>query len=101
MQRRQKLVRIFAAVVFVLAAAPAQAACRWTWDCTQQPCRQVHLCDNSTDVPAIRPTEVPPTPPTSLAPITSPMNPPTGTTECRQANLCNSAGQCRWQTVCR
>jgi hypothetical protein len=101
MQRRHVLALIVGTVVFVAATAPAHARCRWTWDCTSQPCRQVQLCDNATDVPAIRPTEVAPVPPTSLAPITTPVNPPTGTNECRNANLCDYAGQCRWQTVCR
>ena len=101
MKCRRTLVVIFGVVALVLAAVPAQATCRWTWDCTRQPCNQVQLCDNTTDVPAIRPTEVPPTPPTSVAPMTGPTNAPTGKTECRQANLCTSAGECRWQTVCR
>jgi hypothetical protein len=85
----------------ILGAASAEARCRWVWDCSRQPCEQIELCDSTTDPRAIRPTEVPPIPRTTVTPIPTPMNPPTGTRECRQANVCTAAGQCKWETVCR
>ena len=101
MPHRRMIALLLAAVAIVLAAPPADAACRWVWECTQQPCRQIHLCDNPTDTPAIRPTEVPPVPPTSVAPTMTPGTPPPGTQACRNANLCDRAGKCKWETVCR
>lgn len=82
-------------------AEVAGAACRWEWDCSRGPCRQVQVCDSTIDVPAIRPPAIAPIPAPSIAPIPQPTVPPIGTSECRQARLCNSWGQCSWQTVCR
>jgi hypothetical protein len=101
MQYRQVLVTILTVVAAMLATAPAESVCRWVWDCSRQPCDQRELCDKTTDPPAIRPTEVPPTPKTVVAPLPTPMNPPTGTRQCQPANICDRAGQCKWETVCR
>jgi len=82
-------------------ASSAWAACRWKWDCSQYPCRQVQVCDDTLDLPAIRPPEVPPIPPPTIRPIPEPTIPPLGTTQCFQRFLCDSLGNCRWRTVCR
>jgi hypothetical protein len=37
----------------------------------------------------------------SIAPINPPTIPPPGTTSCRQAQICDQFGNCRWQQVCR
>jgi hypothetical protein len=37
----------------------------------------------------------------SIAPINPPTIPPLGTTSCRQAQICDQFGNCRWQQVCR
>jgi hypothetical protein len=37
----------------------------------------------------------------SIAPINPPTIPPVGTTSCRQAQICDQFGNCRWQQVCR
>ena len=92
---------LLAVVVTMLATAPALAACRWVWDCSRQPCTQIEICDKTTDPHAIRPTEVPPIPRTTHTPLGTPMNPPTGYRACHDANICNSAGECKWETVCR
>jgi len=78
----------------------ATAKCVWEWDCSTGKCRQVPICDNSLDLPPIRPLEIPPIPPPSIKPIQPPTLPPIGTRTCRQANLCDAYGKCRWQTVC-
>lgn len=77
------------------------AACRWTWDCSRGPCRQVQVCDDSLDMPTIRPPAIAPIPPPSIAPIPPPTLPPLGTSQCRQAYLCDNFGRCHWETVCR
>ena len=82
-------------------AAPAAAACRWEWDCSNgYPCRQGQLCDNTLDLPAIRPPGISPIPPPSIAPIPRPIVPPIGTSQCRPAYVC-TGGFCSWQTVCQ
>ena len=101
MRRGYALLTLLTVVVTMRAPAPAGAACRWEWDCSRQPCSQIELCDKTTDPPAIRPTEVPPVPKTTLVPLPTPINPPTGTRQCHQANICTSAGECKWETVCR
>ena len=89
------------AVFTVLRPTTSDAGCRWDWDCSQFPCRQVQICDNTFDVPTIRPPEVPPIPAPSVRPVPMPTVPPVGTSQCQQAYLCNAWGQCNWQTVCR
>lgn len=86
----------------LMATAPAWGGCRVEWDCSGgYPCRQVQICDNTFDVPAIRPPGISPIPPPSIAPIPRPVVPPIGTTQCAPRYLCNSSGQCSWETVCR
>jgi hypothetical protein len=89
--------------VYLLAslATDALGACRWTWDCSSGTCRQVQICDGALDLPAIRPPGIPPLASPSIAPIPQPVIPPIGTSECRQAQLCDNLGRCRWETVCR
>lgn len=60
----------------LIFAVVAEAGCRWDWDCTGMPCRQIRVCDSTIDVPAIRPPEVPPIAAPSIAPIPSPGIPP-------------------------
>jgi hypothetical protein len=83
-------------------AQPAEAACRWTWDCSSgYPCRQVPLCENPLDLPPLPPLGISPIPPPSLRPIPTPMLPPLGTESCEPRYLCTESGQCQWRTVCR
>ncbi len=79
----------------------ATALCRWKWDCSQgYPCQQVQVCDEVLDLPTIRPPGISPIPPPSIRPIPSPTLPPLGTRQCSQEYLCDSWGNCRWETVC-
>ncbi len=64
-------------------AADAACICKCV-DGEMQP-----LCQSSIDLPPICPPAVPP----SL--------PPLGTSQCRQARVCDNFGNCQWQQVCR
>ncbi len=103
MKMRFVLFGFFAAGILVVGFPNrAAAACRWTWDCSQgYPCQQVQVCDNTLDLPALRPPEIPPIPPPTIRPIPKPTIPPIGTSQCQPQYLCDSWGNCRWETVCR
>jgi len=66
---------IFFAMILSVGAHPeATAACRWEWDCSQgYPCRQVQVCDDALDLPAIKPPQISPIPPPSIRPIPRPL----------------------------
>jgi hypothetical protein len=95
----QRLALIIALMV-IGYITPAEAACRWTHDCSSGKCRQVQICDRAYDAPAIRPPAIAPIAPPSIRPVPRPTVPPVGTQSCGQRYLC-SGGQCSWQTVCR
>lgn len=59
------------------------------------------LCDNSIEIPPICPPVICPIAPPSIAPIQPPTIPPLGTSFCRQAQVCDTYGNCRWQQVCQ
>lgn len=76
---------------------PAHAAC--TCQCvngSMQP-----LCDSAIGIPPICPQVVCPIGMPGIAPIQSPVIPPIGTSGCRQAQVCDPYGNCRFQSVCR
>ena len=85
----------------VCASPSADAMCRWTFNCTGGPCRQVQICHSTIDMPAIRPPAIPPIVSPAIPPIPTPMVPPIGTSSCSPAYLCNAFGQCSWRTTCR
>ncbi len=88
-------------LLIAAAAASAQARCVWQFECDRSGnCRQVPICDSTLDIAPIRPLAVPPIVLPPVAPIPRPVVPPIGTSSCRQAYLCNSMGQCGFQTVC-
>jgi hypothetical protein len=70
-----------AACVFV--PSRALAACTWTWDCSEGPCRQIPICDSTLDLPPLRPPSIAPIPAPTLRPLPRPVLPPLG-------NLCIS-----------
>ena len=81
----------------LLWVAPARAACLCQCvDGEMQP-----LCESTIDLKPICPRAVCFPPPPSLAPLNPATLPPLGATACRQAQLCDSYGNCRWQQVCR
>jgi hypothetical protein len=58
------------------------------------------LCTNTVEVPPVCAARVCPPGPASLAPVVAPKLPPVGTTVCRQAQVCDHRGNCRWRQVC-
>ena len=86
--------------LLLATAAPASAACRWDFDCSSSPCRQVQLCDSTIDLPAIRPPAIPPIAMPSIKPIAPIGLPPLGTRSCQQKYIC-AGGGCSWQSVCQ
>ena len=81
-------------------ASTVQAACRWEFDCTSGPCRQVPVCQNTYDIPTPMVPRVAPIPTPSIRPIPQPMIPPIGTSACTPHQVCTVMG-CRWETLCR
>jgi hypothetical protein len=80
------------------SAAPAtNAGC--TCQCVNG--RMQPLCSSSIDLPPICPPAICPITAPSIAPIQPPTLPPLGTSSCRQAQVCDTYGNCRWQQVCR
>jgi hypothetical protein len=59
------------------------------------------LCDSAIDLPPICPPTICGIAPPSIPPIAAPILPPLGTSYCRQAQVCDTWGNCRWQQVCR
>lgn len=59
------------------------------------------LCQSSIDLPPICPPAVCPIAPSSITPLNPPTLPPLGTSQCRQARVCDTFGNCQWQQVCR
>ena len=82
------------ATLGLIAEAGAACVCRCV-NGEMQP-----LCSSSIDLPPICPPTVCPIAMPSVAPLNPPTVPPIGTTSCRQAQVCNTFGQCRWQQVC-
>ncbi len=96
------MTRLILILILLLIPSLVAAACVWEWDCSQgYPCRQVPVCDNSLDLPPLKPLGLSPIPPPALPPITAPVLPPIGTTQCRQVYTCNNAGRCGYQTLCQ
>jgi hypothetical protein len=88
-------------IVFIAVSwGSVQAACSWTWDCTDGRCKQIPMCDHPYEIPPIQPLEAPPVPPPSLKPLQPYVFAPPGKSACREAYLCNRNGQCRWKSVC-
>jgi hypothetical protein len=58
------------------------------------------LCDSAINVPPICPPTVCPIMAPSVTPIDPPTILPIGTSECHQARVCGTFGNCRSQQVC-
>jgi hypothetical protein len=93
------MTRLLLVIALLLVTAEmAEASCKWRWDCTEPSrCRQVPICESPLDLPGIPPIEIPPIPSPSIKPILPITLPPLGTSECRQAYLCDARGRCRWE----
>ncbi len=91
----RKLLAGFAFLAITTATADAGCVCR----CVDGEMRA--LCSSSIDLEPICPPRICPMSTPSIAPLQMPRLAPLGTSSCRQAQVCNSFGQCRWQEVCR
>ena len=96
------------AVLLLLLATPAGAACRAEWDCTKgYPCARVQTCDGVFDRSPIPPAgaldspRVSPTPPRPESAIPRTVVPPFGKSSCGEAYICGDDGKCAWQTRCK
>ena len=88
---------LFALAVSLLGGSAASAGC--TCQCVDGEMQP--LCQSSIDLPPICPMMTCPIAAPSLAPLTPPALAPLGTSECRQARVCDTFNHCQWQQVCR
>ena len=86
-----------AILIWMMASSAAMAGC--TCQCVNGEMQP--LCNSSIDLPPICPPTICPIMSPSIEPINPPSIPPIGTSNCRQARVCDPFGNCRWQTVCR
>ncbi len=94
---RRICVVLSASVLFALNVEGANAECICQCvDGQMQP-----LCQSSIDLPPICPPAICPIAPSSMTPLNPPTLPPLGTSQCRQARVCDTFGNCQWQQVCR
>src|SRR6516162_7762841 len=84
-------------IAFLLLGGTARASC--VCQCVNGEVQP--LCSSAIDLPPICPPRVCPLAPPSIAPLNPPTLPPLGTSACRQEQVCNQFGNCRWQQVCR
>jgi hypothetical protein len=85
-----------AALVFLVpAASHAECLCQCV-NGEMQP-----LCQSTMDLPPLCPPRLCPLDGPALAPHQRPTLPPIGTTDCGQARVCDTYGNCSWQTVCQ
>ena len=84
-------------------SAPVHAdeqQCQWVWNCTNGPCKHVPLCDHTYDVVPPEPMELPPVAPLDTGSLPAPPYPPAGREMCAPKRICDTAGNCTWQTRC-
>jgi len=86
-----------AALLLLCFGVPASAEC--ICQCVNGQMRP--LCQNAIELPPICPPTICPIMSPSIAPINPPTLPPLGTSQCRQARVCDTFGNCQWQQVCR
>lgn len=89
-----KLVLLCLWLAILGAAAHASCYCQCVDGAMQA------LCDSAIDLPPICPPSICPLTAPSFAPIGRPTLPPLGTSSCRDAQVCDVWGNCRWEQVC-
>ena len=90
--------RILVIVALALCAFSSQVQAGCTCQCVNG--KMQPLCSSALDIAPPCMGICGPVAP-SIAPINPPTIPPVGTTSCRQAQICDQFGNCRWQQVCR
>jgi hypothetical protein len=100
---RSLAILLAAAAAMSIPATRANAACTWTYQCSPRTgqCVQIPVCTSVLGVAPPPPPHFSPIPPPTIQPIPGPVIPPVGTRQCRQAYLCNAAGQCTWRMLCQ
>jgi hypothetical protein len=87
---------LFALALWLLGGVTANAAC--TCQCVDGQLQP--LCQSAIDQPPVCAPTICPIAAPSLPPLTAPILPPLGTSQCRQAQICDPLGKCQWQQVC-
>jgi hypothetical protein len=87
---------LFALALWLLGGAAANATC--TCQCVDGQLQP--LCQSAIDQPPVCAPTICPIAAPSLPPLTFPILPPLGTSQCRQAQICDKLGKCEWQQVC-
>lgn len=87
---------LFALAFWLLGGAAANAAC--TCQCVNGQLQP--LCESAIDQPPVCAPTICPIVAPSLPPLPFPVLPPLGTSQCRQAQICDTQGKCQWQQVC-
>ena len=73
-------------------------ACTWKYDCTSGTCEQVPICQNSLDMPGIKPLGIAPIAPIAgPKPLAIPSIPPIGTRSCSQRYIYGRG----WTEICQ
>jgi hypothetical protein len=90
--------KFLSSLIFMALASSTAAYAGCTCQCVNG--QMQPLCDSSIDLAPICPPTICPITAPSIVPINPPTLPPLGTTSCRQAQVCDPYGNCRWQQVC-
>jgi hypothetical protein len=86
---------LFALALLSIGGSAAEAACACQCvDGQMQP-----VCDSGINRPMVCPPTVCRPPRPSVAPVIPPL--PLGGSQCKQAQVCDAAGKCTWEQVCR
>ena len=96
--KREVSMRILVIVALALCVFSSQAQAGCTCQCVDG--KMQPLCSSTLDIAPPCMGICGPVAP-SIAPINPPRISPLGTTSCRQAQICDQFGNCRWQQVCR
>jgi hypothetical protein len=88
---------LFALALLLIGGSAAEAAC--TCQCVDGQMQPV--CDSGINRPMVCPQRVCRPPKPSVAPVIPPNVLPLGGAECKQAQVCDAAGKCTWEQVCR
>jgi hypothetical protein len=92
----QNMRALLAGLALLLLGGAADASC--VCECVDghmQP-----ICQSAIDLPPLCPLTLCPLAPLAIAPLPPLTLPPLGTSQCRQARVCDRFGNCRWQPVC-
>jgi hypothetical protein len=97
----ERLVRRLVIGAGVSLALMMSVAARASCTCQCVDGQMQALCSSALDIRPICPSRICPIAGPSIAPINPPTIPPLGTSSCRQAQVCDPFGNCRWQQVCQ